>query len=69
MDLKTAGIFILLCVPFILGTIWGTVSAAQRVFGSTGKKALWLFIAVIPFIGFIIYLLFGLRLGKKMDSE
>jgi hypothetical protein len=30
-----------------------------------GKKALWMFIAAIPFIGFIIYLDFGMRSGTE----
>ena len=65
MDIKTALIFVGLCVPFFMGTIWAIVDVAQKDFGTVGKKALWWIIASIPFIGFIVYLLLGFRKGKK----
>ena len=65
MDIKSAVIFVGLCVPFFMGTIWAIVDVAQKDFGTVGKKALWWVIASIPFIGFIVYLLFGFRKGKK----
>ena len=68
MDLQTIAVVLGLTAPFLLGTIWATVNAAQRDFGTLGKKALWLFIAAVPFIGFIIYLIFGMRKGK-MPAE
>ncbi len=68
MDLQTIAVVLGLTAPFLLGTIWATVNAAQRDFGTLGKKALWLFVAAVPFIGFIIYLIFGMRKGK-MPAE
>ena len=65
MGLKTIAIFIGLCVPFFLGTIWAVVDLAQKDFGTAGKKAFWWIIASIPFVGFSSYLLFGFRKGKK----
>ena len=65
MDIRAIAIFLGLCVPFFLGTLWAVVDAAQRDFGTMGKKAMWLIIASIPFIGFIIYLIFGFYKGKK----
>jgi hypothetical protein len=65
MDLKLFGIFLALCVPFFLMTVWAIVDAAQRDFGTVGKKALWWTIASIPFIGFIPYFIIGIRKGKK----
>ena len=65
MELKTIAIFVGLCVPFFLGTIWAVVDVAQKDFGTMGKKALWWIIASVPFIGFIIYLIFGFRKGEK----
>ena len=67
MDLYTAGIFILISIPFFLATVWAIVNAAQRDFGTLGKKVLWMLIAAIPFVGFIPYFLFGMRQGKKMS--
>ena len=54
-----------ICILFVLLTAWAVVDAALRDFGSTGKKALWIIVASIPFIGFLIYFIFGRRLGKK----
>ncbi len=65
MDLRTITIFIGICIPFILLTVWGVTDAAMKDFDSTGKKTLWVIIASIPFIGFLIYLIFGFRKGKK----
>jgi hypothetical protein len=65
MDLKAIAIFVGLCVPFFLGTIWAIVDVAQKDFGTAGKKALWWIIASVPFIGFIVYLVFGYRKGEK----
>jgi hypothetical protein len=68
MNLQTIAVVFGLVAPFFLGTLWATVNAAQRDFGTLGKKALWLFIAAVPFIGFIIYLIFGMCKGK-MPAE
>ncbi len=65
MELKTIAIFVGLCVPFFLGTIWAVVDVAQKDFGTMGKKAMWWIIASVPFIGFIIYLIVGFRKGNK----
>jgi len=54
-------------VCFLL-TAWAIVNVAQKDFGSIGKKALWWVIASIPFVGFLIYLVFGYRKGAKTDS-
>jgi hypothetical protein len=69
MTLKTLVIFLALCVPFFLLTIWALVDLAQRDFGSVGKKAVWWIVVSIPFLGFIPYLLFGIRQGKKPGAE
>lgn len=63
--LETVVVFISISIPFFLMTILAIVNVAQKDFGTIGKKALWGVIASIPFIGFIIYLIFGFRKGKK----
>ncbi len=68
MDLQTITIVITISIPFFLLTIWAIVNAAQKDFGTIGKKAVWVAVASIPFIGFIIYLVFGFRKGKKSDK-
>ena len=68
MTLKTLVIFLGLCVPFFLLTVWAVVDVAQRDFKSPGKKVLWWVIASIPFVGFIPYVLIGIRQGKKQGN-
>lgn len=64
-DLKAILIFLAICIPFFIGTIWAVVDVAQKDFGGAGAKAKWWIIASIPFAGFIVYLLAGFRKGKK----
>ena len=65
MDLKSLAVFLGLCVPFFLLTIWAVIDVAQREFENNRQKALWWLIASIPFIGFVPYFLIGIRQGKK----
>jgi hypothetical protein len=65
MDIKTAITIVIVSIPFFMASIWAIVDVGQKDFGSIGKKAMWGIIASIPFIGFIIYLVFGFRKGKK----
>lgn len=67
MDLKLLGNFLLMVIPFFIGTIWAVVDSAQKDFGSLGKKAAWVAVSGIPFVGFIIYLIFGFRRGRKSE--
>jgi hypothetical protein len=68
MGFKTALYFVAASVPFFILTVWAIVDALQRDFGSTGRKAMWALIAAVPFVGALIYLLFGLRQGRKPPS-
>jgi hypothetical protein len=65
MDLKSIAVFLGLCIPFFLLTIWAVVDVAQREFENNRTKVLWWLIASIPFIGFVPYFLIGIRQGKK----
>jgi len=69
-DLVTAGVILALTVPFFAGTILAVVNASQKEFeGGYGPKAVWILVASVPFIGFIIYFLFGARKGKIPPVE
>jgi hypothetical protein len=68
MDFHTIKIVLGLSVPFLLATLWAVIDAAQKEFGSLKEKVLWMIVAAIPFIGFIIYLIFGFRKGKKLGE-
>ena len=67
MDLKTLSTFLALVVPFFLATVWALVDSVQKEFESPGRKVFWIVVAGIPFVGFIVYLLFGYRRGRKPD--
>ncbi len=66
MTLKQLVVFLALCVPFFLLTVWAVVDIAQRDFKSVGMKVFWWIVASIPFVGFIPYLIIGIRQGKKI---
>ena len=68
MDFQTIKMVLGLSVPFLLATLWAVIHAAQKEFGSLREKVLWMMVAAIPFIGFIIYLIFGFRRGKKWEK-
>ena len=65
MDIRTAVTIVIISIPFFMATVWAIVDVGQKDFGSIGKKALWGLVASIPFIGFMIYLVFGFRKGVK----
>ncbi len=54
-------------VVFFLLTFLAILDIAWKDFGSMGKKALWGFIALTPFIGPVIYFTIGFRRGKKPE--
>ena len=68
MNADTLLVIMGICVPFILLSIWALLNAAQKEYGSIEKKIAWTLVAAIPFIGFVIYLLFGFKKGKKPDT-
>jgi len=65
LDFATAIFWIKISVVFYLLTILAVVDIVRKDFGTIGKKALWGIIAMIPFVGWLIYLIFGFRKGKK----
>ncbi|MCJ7542810.1 MAG: PLDc N-terminal domain-containing protein [Desulfobacterales bacterium] len=65
MDIATVIVWIKISVVFYLLTLLSIVDIVRKDFGTIGKKALWGVIAMIPFVGWLIYLIFGFRKGKK----
>ena len=65
MDTTTVIFWIKISVVFYLLTVLAIVDIVRKDFGTIGKKALWGIIALIPFVGWLIYLIFGFRKGKK----
>ena len=56
-------------IAFYILTCFAFIDIAGKDFGGIGKKALWGFIAFIPFIGCVIYFVFGFRKGKKKRTS
>ena len=69
MELKTILTFIAMTIPFFLLTIWMLVDISMKQFKSPGEKAGWWILTLTPFIGWLIYLIFGFRRGKKPAQE
>jgi len=69
LDIATVIVWIKISVVFYLLTILSIVDIMRKDFGTIGKKAFWGIIAMIPFVGWLIYLIFGFRKGKKPVSE
>jgi uncharacterized membrane protein YhaH (DUF805 family) len=69
MEISTVMVWIKISVVFYLLTILAIIDVVRKDFGTIGKKALWGVIALIPFVGWLIYLIFGFRKGKKPGSD
>lgn len=53
---------------FLVMTFIAILDIAAKDFGGTGKKLMWGFIALIPFIGCIAYFIFGFRKGRRQKG-
>lgn len=59
-------LYILLVFGISLGlTMLALVDIIKKDFSSPATKVLWHFIALIPLVGWLIYLIFGFRKGRK----
>ncbi len=58
-------VIISLGLLFYFLSCWLIIDIAKKDFGALQKKALWGFITLIPFIGPVIYLLFGYKKGRS----
>ncbi|MFP3999914.1 MAG: PLDc N-terminal domain-containing protein [Desulfobacterales bacterium] len=69
MPLQAIALFIAVITPFFLLTMWALVNVAVKTFpGGIREKVIWWLISLVPFIGWLIYLIFGLRRGKRLDA-
>jgi len=60
---STIGTWIVIGFVFFALTMLAFMDVAKKNFGTTGKKALWAVITLIPFVGWFIYLVLGMRKG------
>lgn len=54
---------------FYLLTCLAFIDIARKDFGSLGIKVLWGFVAFIPFVGVVIYIVLGYRKGRVIGPE
>lgn len=62
---STHWMIIIFGLLFWLMTCWAVIDIARKDFGAIEKKAAWGFIALVPFIGVVVYLIFGYRKGVR----
>ena len=67
----STGMFVVLTgIVFFLITCIALLDIARKDFGSIQMKALWAFVtALVPFIGVVVYFLFGFRKGKRPAGD
>lgn len=63
--MNSTQIIILSGIVFWLLTCWAVIDIARKDFGAIEKKAAWGFTALVPFIGVLIYLIFGYKKGTQ----
>ncbi len=58
-----------LCLPFVALTFWAVLDAAGKEFGGVEKKAVWILVAALPFLGVVIYLFFGRKRAASLPGQ
>ncbi|MBU8910620.1 MAG: PLDc N-terminal domain-containing protein [Desulfobacterales bacterium] len=64
MDQTILYILLICAISFCL-TMLALIDIILKDFGSIKVKIIWHFIAIIPIIGWLIYLIFGFKKGQK----
>ena len=63
-------LYILLISAISFGlTMLALIDIIKKDFSSIKIKVLWHFVALVPIIGWLIYLIFGFRRGKKPVND
>lgn len=62
--MSTLKFWIILGLIFVALTWLAILDVARRDFGSTNKKMAWGCVALIPFVGFVVYFIVGRGRGK-----
>ena len=62
-------LIILIGAVFWLLTCIAVFDIARKNFGGIEKKAAWGFVSLIPFLGPIVYFIFGCRRGKPKTES
>jgi hypothetical protein len=65
MDLNTVIFWVAVGAAFFLLTCIAVIDIAYKDFGGIEKKAIWGFVAMVPFLGPLVYFIFGYRKGRR----
>jgi uncharacterized membrane protein YhaH (DUF805 family) len=65
LSLKLILIIIAVALPFFMLTMWAAIDVAVKKFNTPREKTIWWIIALIPFIGWLIYFAGGYGRGVK----
>lgn len=63
MDINTILVWAFLGIFFLIMTNFAFAHCIKREFETRGQKILWCIISLIPFLGFILYFIFGAKKG------
>jgi hypothetical protein len=63
--MDTASVIIITGITFYVITCVAILDIVRKDFSSLIEKAAWGFVSMVPFIGCIIYFIFGFRRGQK----
>jgi uncharacterized membrane protein YhaH (DUF805 family) len=66
--MNTVTVIVSIGLLFYILTCWAVIDIAYKDFSSLPVKAAWGFTALIPFIGVVIYLIFGYRKGTRREK-
>ena len=66
--MDTITFFVGLGIAFYVITCLAVFDIANKDFGKLSYKFMWGIIALIPFVGCIIYFVFGFRKGKRTSK-
>ncbi len=64
MDQTVLIVLVVFSVSFLL-TMLALKDIILKDFGSTRAKIIWHFIAIVPLIGWLVYLVFGYKKGRR----
>ena len=68
--MSTGMVVVLTGIVFFLLTCVAILDIARKDFGSLQLKVLWgIVVALVPFIGVVVYFLFGFRKGKLPAAD
>jgi heme/copper-type cytochrome/quinol oxidase subunit 2 len=68
--MSTGMIIVFIGAAFFLLTCVALLDIARKDFGGIQFKAIWAFVvALLPFVGVVVYFLFGFRKGKRPAAE